>query len=279
MQIPDIYKYEDVKQYLADLYDFFKAKDSSFSQRELARRAGFSNPGLLNDLIKGRRKISSSTMEKLQKVFSIKGSEKEYFKMLIEFCQTKSLEDKKVLYSRMSFRRSRSGFAKVSPELVKYYKDWRYPLIRGIIDAHNPKWGSWKAIGDSVYPKLSAKLVETVVGDLLDWSLIKKEREKLFTTQTFLEPSATLGYQVRQLNKEWFSQVSNSLDDIEAQDRHVSTVFFAGNSSLEQRVQERLEALRKEVLEWAETEEKTDTLYQLSLGFIPRTAKSKKGSL
>lgn len=276
MQTPNIYEYEDVKQYLSDLYSSLKEKNKAFTQRELARKAGFSNPGLFNDVIKGRRKISSSMMEKLQNVFSIRGSEKEYFKMLVEFCQTKSAQDKDVLYSRMSFRRSRSNFAKVSPELVKYYKDWRYPLLRGIVDAHNPKWGQWKSIGESVYPKLSARLVETVLTDLLDWGLIEKDRDRLKATESFLEPSATMGYQVRQLNKEWFGQVSSSLDEIDVQDRHVSTVFFAGSESIEQRVKERLEALRKEVLEWAEEEAKTEKLYQLSLGFIPRSSKSKK---
>jgi uncharacterized protein (TIGR02147 family) len=55
----DLYQYEDYHHYLKDRFDE-ESSAPSFSWRKFSRESGISNPGYLNDVIKGRRKLSRS---------------------------------------------------------------------------------------------------------------------------------------------------------------------------------------------------------------------------
>lgn len=59
-----IYKYDDFRMFLKDKYEEMKQIDPSCSARNFARKAGFTNPGFLNDVIKGRRNLSLEARKK-----------------------------------------------------------------------------------------------------------------------------------------------------------------------------------------------------------------------
>ena len=117
----DIYKYDDFRQYLADCYTDKCSQRKKYSYRKFAAEAGFTNPGYLNDVIKGRRQLSTSAIEKIIKVFEIAPTDEEFFRLLVSYGQAKKTDTKDVLYKKLLFRRSRSSYTRLNPQLVKYY--------------------------------------------------------------------------------------------------------------------------------------------------------------
>src|SRR5690242_13228743 len=48
---PSIYQYVDYRAFLKDRFRWAQSQDATFSQRKLARVAGFANPGFFNEVI------------------------------------------------------------------------------------------------------------------------------------------------------------------------------------------------------------------------------------
>ena len=101
----NIYEYDDFRLYLKDRYQEKCANDPTYSYRKFAVEATFTNPGFLNDIIKGRRKLSNEAIEKMIKVFHLSEIEAEFFRLLVAYRQTKDEERQQELYRRILFRR------------------------------------------------------------------------------------------------------------------------------------------------------------------------------
>ena len=88
----DIYPYEDFRKYLQDAFAEKRKQEGRLTARLFAAAAGFSNPGFFNDVVKGTRTLSESATEKMIAAFGLKPNEAEYFKLLVEYGQSKRAE-------------------------------------------------------------------------------------------------------------------------------------------------------------------------------------------
>ena len=68
---PFIYEYSDYRQYLADLFRFKKNTSPVFSHRYIIRKAGFSSPTMLKNVIIGKRHLSLAAAERFASAFDL----------------------------------------------------------------------------------------------------------------------------------------------------------------------------------------------------------------
>ena len=90
----DIYQYDDYRRFIGDCYSEIKTGDPKFSYRKFASEAGFTNPGYINDVIKGRRQLSKIAIQKVIKFFEISSTDEDFFKLLVEYDQCKRITTK-----------------------------------------------------------------------------------------------------------------------------------------------------------------------------------------
>lgn len=272
----DIYQYEDYRLYLSDMYEGEKKKDS-FSCRKFAVRAGFSNPNYINDVIKGRRRLSADAVEKVISVFSLVPHEAEFFRLLVQYAHTKKTEEKDRLYQTIVYRRSRSAFAKINPELSKYYQDYRYSLIRNALMVIEYT-GDPNQIAKFLVPTIPANIVKKLVKDLVDWKIMAIGDDGRYrVTDKFVEPSPKLTAQVRQTNKEWLKQAQEALMLQSVDERHISSMLLSVSEKVREDILDKIETFRNEVWDMVQNDSRDpDSVMLLNLQFIPKSKKRKK---
>jgi uncharacterized protein (TIGR02147 family) len=269
----NLYHYEDYRHYLNDAIAREKSR-VSFSWRKFASKAGFSNPGYINDVIKGRRKLSDKAAKKLIKYFSFLPREADFFRLLVAFAHARTISVKDRIYRDIVFRRSRSSFAQLNPAMIKYYQDYRYPLVRCalmVLDYH----GDVSQIAKFCQPSLPISIVRRFINDLLAWGLVKIDGNGRYTVRDkFITPSPEFTAQVRQINREWIRQAEEALMTVGVDDRHIASMLFGVSAALREKIKAKTEAFRTEIWDMVRSDkEKSDCIMLLNTQFVPKSEK------
>lgn len=273
---PNIYRYDDFRLFLKDSFQARKELDAEYSYRKFARDAGISNPGYLLDVIVGKRTLSEAAFAKTVKAFELDEAASEFFKLLVDFGQTKKEAKRQEIYQEILYRRNRSRFARLSPKLVKYYQDFHYPLVRCAIEAFDFR-GDYDTLGGAFDPPIAPAALKKYVRDLCEWDLVRQSPEGRYTvTESFVEPPATMAALVRRLNREWILQAADAPFRYPAEERHVSTMLLMVGEATRKVLRDKIETFRQEVLQIVEKDKASASgIMQLSLQYFPKTKKRK----
>ncbi len=273
---PNVYQYDDFRVYLRDAFQRRKDLDADYSYRKFAREAGISNPGYLLDVIIGKRSLSDNALAKTAKAFGLEGAESEFFKLMVDFGQSKKELERQEIYQEILYRRNRSRFARLSPSLVKYYQDYHYPLVRCAIEAFDFR-GDCDALGRVFDPPIAPAPLKKYLRDLCEWNLVRQTPDGRYTvTESFVEPPATMAAMVRRLNREWILQAADAPFKFPTEERHVSTLLLMVSEATRKAIREKIENFRGEILKMVEKDAGTASgIMQLSLQYFPKTKKRK----
>ncbi len=265
----DIYTFEDYRLVLKELYRAEKGK-KGVSTRSFAQKAGFSNPGFLNDVIRGKRKLSDDALKKVITVFSLSKSESEYFKLLVRFNHAKTGADKSRCYKKIVARRNKSSFAKLNPALAKYYQDYRYSLVRSAVMAID-FYGDYAEISKLLRPSIPANSVKTILNDLIQWNLVTiTDTGKYEVTELFIEPSPMLHEQVSIAKSQWITIAGDALHEVERENRHISSSLLCVSSETKKEITTKINEFKQEIWNLIRNDTKnTNEIMLLNLQYVP----------
>jgi len=267
----DIYKYDDFRQFLGECYKKKKEENPKYSYRKFAKQAGFTNPGYINDVIKGRRQLSKAALKKIIKVFDIIPADEDFFKLLVEYGQEKKLKNKDSLYKKVLFRRSRSSYTRLNPQLVKYYQDYRYPLLRSAIEVCDFT-GNYEKLAKFLNPSLPTNVVIKMVRDLCDWGLVQQKPDGSYVvTSKFVEPPETMAQLIRQLNRTWISHGEEALSKYTPDERYITSTLMGISRETQQVIREKIETFRSEIFNLIQKDNNPEILLQLSMMYFPKS--------
>jgi len=268
----DIYAYDNFRLFLKDRYAAMKLTDPSCSARVFAAQAGFSNPGFLNDVIKGKRTLSLAARKKLAAAFGLTVYEAEFFFLLVKYGQEKNDGVRNDLFKKLCTRRNRSSFVKLNPALSWYYQDYRYPLVYNALMACDFT-GDYDRLSDFIYPSIPAAHLKTYIEDLCAWGIVVKQKSGRFSvTQKLVEPPPSLKEQVRQLNREWILQAAAESIKLAPEKRHMSTMLLSTTPKTCKNISEKIEQVRQEIWSMIEADaEKPSCVMQLNIQYFPRS--------
>lgn len=261
----NIYQYEDFQLLLKDLFEAQKQVDPKFSHRKFAQKAGITNPGYLNDVIKGKRKISKNAFHQICQGFEFSEKECEFFQLIVNYGQAKKVEEKQEYYKQILYRRSRSKFARLHPELHAYYTDYRYPLVRSAIECNQFR-GNWDDFSQYFNPIIPTHLLKKIIRELCEWDLIHQNPQgQYLVNQNFVEPPESLNSQVRHLNHTWLEKAQEALFNTPPEERHISTMLLNVDEETLKVIQDKIQAFRKDIFETIQQCSHPNTTIQLSL--------------
>jgi uncharacterized protein (TIGR02147 family) len=251
-----IYAYDDFRLFIKDRYALQKRSDPACSARTFAKAAGFTNPGYLNDVIKGRRSLSQDARLKLCAAFRLSESEAEYFDILVRYGQSKKDRDRQEFYRKLLSRRNRSAFTKLHPALSKYYQDFRYPLVYNALMTMDFR-GDFEGLSRFLYPAIPSAQVKSAVTDLCEWGLVILQESGRYTvTQRFVEPPETLREHMR----------------LPADKRHMSTMLVSVTAKTASTIAKKVEQFRQEIWELVQQDqEQPSCIMQLNVQYFPRS--------
>jgi uncharacterized protein (TIGR02147 family) len=273
----EVYRYDDYRAFLRDKFEEAKANRPALSYRKFAAAAGIANPGYLNDVIKGRRRLSPAAAGKVAKGLGLTAGEAGFLKLLVTHERTGNVEERNALARRIGFRRGRSRFGRQNPDLAMYYSDWRYPLIRAAVTA-SAFAGDYAALAQCFDPPIPASILKKRMRDLRDWGLVSQGPDGKYTvTRKQVDPSPTLVTTIRDLNRQWILHAADAAVRLPSDQRHASTVLVALSDTARQKIGMELERFRSRV--WAlvdQDEEPKNSVMQLSTQYFTRFGPAKE---
>ena len=268
----NIYEYDDFRLYLKDRYQKKCIDDPDYSFRKFAAEASFTNPGFLNDVIKGRRKLSRDATEKMVAVFELSEIEAEFFRLLVAYRQSKKETEQQELYRKILFRRNRSSFARLNPVKSRYYQDFHYSLIRTALMAHDFS-GDYESLGRFTIPPIPAAQVKKYIRDLCEWGMVKQQSDgKYIVTDKVVEPPEKLRDIVKQIHREWIVQSIDPLMNLPSDKRHVSSMLVSVSKTTKKKILEKIESFREDIWELVNNDaEKAESMMLLNIQFVPKS--------
>jgi uncharacterized protein (TIGR02147 family) len=267
---PCIYQYLDYRAYIKDRFRWLQARDPSFSQRKLARVAGFANPGFFNEVIQGRRRLSPAAVERMGVGLSLEAGETEFLRALVDYTEADDVDEKEVALRRVEFRRNRHFFHRLDQKQSKYYLDFNYPLVRAAIEVCDFR-GDYQMLGDFIRPPMQAASVKRYVRDLCEWGLVEQDREGRYrVTHSYLEPPEEVKDALVRLQQAWLTQSVHLLNTIPATERHASSALLTVSEGTYKAILGVVEKMREEILAIVRADECSERVVQLNIQVFPR---------
>ena len=125
-----IYSYQDYREYLQSIYEFRKINIESYSYRRFSRDLGFSSFGYIRNIIHGKKKLGETGVFKISESLNFSNREREYFKILVDYGQASTSEDK-TKYKQILKDLAPSNYQRIIEEDLSYFLTNRACSILG----------------------------------------------------------------------------------------------------------------------------------------------------
>lgn len=270
LQRPNIFKFLDFRGFMREYFDHAKLVDDGFSMRTFLGKVShsLSSSGLLSAVLKGTRNLSPALRLKFAQVMGLKEKEAQYFNLLVQFNQAKSMEEKNHFFQQLSrFRESKAKT--VSEGQYGFYSKWYYLVVWCYFGldrtGKNPH-----EIAKRISPHVSAAQVEESIAKLLQLNLIKKTANGYAPTESHI----TTEDEVRDMvanhhHKEFIQMAARMVDEIPPAQRQYNTLVFSVSKEAFEIVKERMVTFQEELREIMARDSKEEMICTLSMQLYP----------
>jgi uncharacterized protein (TIGR02147 family) len=195
----------------------------------------------------------------------------EYFELLVQHNQSKSPEEKAHYQAQLA--RFHGSRARVLHEgQARFYARWYYGVVWHYFglrqDENNPA-----RIAKRIYPPITTAQAEEAIGVLLELKLIRKLANGYAVSDRHLAAGKGLrGAAAREHHRDFLRLAMAGIDAAPAGERRSSVTTFSISARGRERVMERVDALRAEVRELAESDARAaegSRVYALTLQLFP----------
>lgn len=278
LEKPSVFEYEDYRQFLNDLYVYYKNTTTYFSYRYFSQRAGFKSPNFLKLVIDGQRNLTEKSVDQVAMAFRFSKAEGEYFKHLVMFCQSRNKKQKTDCARLLSKAKTSFKTHSLKQAQMKYYSHWYYIPLRELIGTssfcENLTWICEQFLGE-----VSEKQISEAIEDLLILKLV--ERNDLghlrLTHQHIATPGEVMSSLVVGYHLEMIERGGEAIASYSPEHREVSGTCIPCSEESVGKIKSLIQDFRKEVVALTDSQLQSDRVYQLNFQFFPMTGVSRRG--
>ncbi len=267
---PSIFEYDDYRVFLGDLYEYYKGTTNYFSYRYFSRRAGFASPNFLKLVIEGKRNISDESIERFSEALKLEKLESEFFKNLVQFCQSKNATEKTLNAKRILKSRTFKKIHPIRQTEMKYYARWYYIPLRELVATKDFQEDSgW--ISEQFDHAVSPSEVEQALRDLISIGFIFRDKEGLLkqTYKNVRPGDSVVSTLISQYHKDMISKAKDSIDDIHHMDREISGTCISCSRETVEKIKTLMKEFRNEILSITDDSKDATVVYQLNFQLFP----------
>jgi uncharacterized protein (TIGR02147 family) len=271
----DIFTYLDYRSFLADFFAAKKKDNFHFSVRMVAYRLGC-NPGFFTRVLKGTRNLSPHYILKLTDVLKLNTKQKKYFELLVNYNQAKKQIEKDHYFRQLDiFRSSKVKTTALAQHAM--YAEWFYVVLReliNIIPCKNFSEATCRLIAKHFDPRVRPDQIRQALAILDDVGMLKRSGNGTFTVR---ERFITTGMDIPQviINRvliQFIDLARFAVDRFPRQERSLSTLTFSVSERGFEKIREKLDQYRREILSIVNEERDTiDRVYHLNMHLFPVT--------
>lgn len=264
-----LFDYTNYREFLADWFQEKKAKQG-YTYRDFSRAAGMNSSAWLLHLIRGTKNLSATSALRIATALELNGDESLFFGNLVGFTQAKSAEEKDRFYVAMLAQKKRLNLAQLTEEQYAYYSKWFHPVIRSLISKVD--WGDdYAKLAKKLRPVITPREAKASVKLLLKLGFIEKTDEGDWRQ---CQAMISTGNEVASLQvANYHRQVSrlseNVHDRVPRELRDISALTLGIGAAEAEKIKEKIQAFRKEIMSIAQESSEADRVYQLNFQFFP----------
>lgn len=275
---PKIFDYVDHVKFMNDMVEYMKKEIKAFSFRYFAKKSGFASQSALKFFLDNKRNLSSDSISKICKGFSLEPTESKYFESLVKLNQETSNEKKNQYFHEMLKIQKKKKIKLISSDQYEYFSNWYNPAIRELVRCKDfqgdPKW-----IAKRIFPMISVIEARESLRLLERLGLICKNEkgDYILTERAVTTERELLSMSVRNFHREMGHRAVESLDAVSLDRRDFSGITFGLPASKVQKLKDKLNEFREELNSTlGSLEDETDEVYHLNIQLFPLTKKEKK---
>ena len=272
MSFVDIYQFRDYREFLRA---WFKAAQRRPSMRTFASRVGCST-ALVSEISNGRRNLEAKWQERFAVALKLDDDERAYFELLVESERSPSLAVQRALDQRLAevVRFRTSEF--VAEASYRAFSEWHYMAIAELASCDgfrgDPEW-----IASQLRPRISEEDAAEALETLLAIGRLKRVGDEIvaaelpWVTQHHVLQDAVAAA-LKHVYRDMFALATNALEEVDQDDRHMTSVYVPIPVSLVPEVKERISSFYEGVIDLcAKHGEGAEVVYQLGTQFFPLT--------
>ena len=272
----NIYDYSDYRKFLQEFYELEKSLDPTFSYRVFAAAIGI-DASLLVKILQGKRHVSTKNIETFVQFFHFKEGKAEYFREMVAYGKAKNDEQVRKHFETLQKMRP-SSCRELDEARYRYFQQWFYPMVRSALDVFDYRGPEHAAaLGDCCIPKISASQVENAVDALLQLGLAHKRKDgRIVPTDAHLKTKEHwLSASISDYQKSIAELAHRSIAETPKEERDISTLTMALDSSQIQRIRDIIAEARKSIVNVANSmpSQICDSVYQLNFQLFPMMKK------
>lgn len=272
----NIFDYSDYRKFLQDFYELEKTLDPTFSYRVFATAVNI-DASLLVKILQGKRHVSTKGIDPFIQFFHFKDAKSEYFRELIAYGKAKTDDQVRKHFEALQKMRP-AACRELDEARYRYFQQWYYPMIRSALDVFDyrgPEHAT--ALGDTCTPKLSASQVESAIDALLQLGLARQRKDgRIVPTEAHLKTKEHwLSASISDYQGSIAELARKSIKNTPKENRDISTLTMALDSTQIQRIREILAETRKSIVKIvnAMPSQICDSVYQLNFQLFPMMKK------
>lgn len=274
----NIFQFQDYRELLLALIQQRKKEKKVFSYRWFSQKAGLTSPNFLNLVVKGKRHLSSDSVEKVIEIFGLTKDEGEFFRHLVQFNKAKTLSEKEHFAQALIKTKKFQNEFPLSKEQFEYYSQWYHIPIRELLTLKDSPQTEEK-ISESLVPSISKSEVGEALEKLTALNLIEFKNGKYAVKQESISTGHKFSsYGVVQYHKKMLNLASESLDRFPGKEREVSSVTIGLSDDSFQKIKKLIEEFRSQLMAIAEADQEKERIYQINFQLFPMSAKREKPS-
>lgn len=264
-----VFQFLDAREFLAQIYEEEKKRNSVFSHRFIARSMNARSSSFFKDVLSGRIGLNPTRARAFAKLFKLNARETEYFENLALYTQAETEEEKKHYLRKLSDT-STSRHTLLSAMQMEYFKKGVYAAVRELVAIHEFQ-GDYAELGALLEPPIPASEAIEAVQLLLKLKLIKKNAQgryervdRVLSSGNQADPA-----KVKPAIRQNLALAQRALDLFPAEIRPFSYLTVSVSEESVALIRDRLRMIRREILEIVTQEQSVDRLYQLNFQLFP----------
>ena len=266
---PDVFAYEDVRAFLADLYAYKKANRRGFSYRAFARRVGLGSPNHLKRVIDGACTLSPEMAVRYARALRLRDHAVDYFLDLAALHRASSAQERDAAYRGLLGHRAYHHARTLDAAHAAYFSTWYMPAIRELVRHRDfrddPAW-----MAAQLRPAIDPTEAARALRALQQLGLLQRRDGKLVQADRVVTTGPHPdGEHIRAYHRVMMERAVQSMDLVAAHARDISSVTLCAKRSTIALIHERVRRFRQELLALAAADDHGDGVLQVNIQVFP----------
>jgi uncharacterized protein (TIGR02147 family) len=256
------------REFLARWFEREKSSRPNLSLTVLARKLAL-DPSLLGKIFQGERHLATSRIQPVCDLVRLSGNRAEYFRCMVLHAKSKTAREAQVLFDRMQELR-RVAPVPLGDSQETYWDKWIHVALRSLLSCGNFA-DDWKALGELLHPRQSARAVEGAMRTLVRLGMVAKSEDGFWhPSEPFVrDKPGSHARALRNFHRQSMLLAIEALEGIDPAQRNISSVTATMDDETYREVVAMIEDLRLRILTKAARLDRPTKVVQLNLQLIP----------